>query len=356
MNTNPNSKKRAQAARRRRRRRKIQPLKLLIQFAVAIFLIGIAVLGAGYALHSLQTKSDYDLRCSWENTEGSTSDVAIVSSVKAAPFANTLCVSDATKYYGELSTGENEKVCLMDLNNSNVMYAKNMYTVTYPASITKIMTALLCLEYGDMSQMVTIQASDYTLEEGAQVSGMIEGDTVSMDQLFHLLLIYSANDAGMAIARTIGGSVDGFVDLMNQKAHDLGMLNTHFMNPHGLHDEQHYTCAYDVYLMLNEAVKSSTFTEIMHQGSYTLNAHHADGSAYTLHYLATDKYLNGEQTAPEGVTVMGGKTGTTSQAGACLAILSQNLYGQPYISVILNASNKHNLYEDMSTLLRCINN
>ena len=181
------------------------------------------------------------------------------------------------------------------------------------------------------------------------------GDTVTMDQLFHALLIYSANDAAMAIARQVGGSVENFVQMMNDKAASLAMTGTHFANPHGLHNENHYTTAYDVYLMLYAAYQHTEFQNTMSMSSYTLNMTHADGTAGTIYLSSTDKYLTGEKNAPENVTVLGGKTGTTDEAGSCLALVSQNAYGEPFISVILHASTKVELYEDMNTLLSNIN-
>ena len=158
-----------------------------------------------------------------------------------------------------------------------------------------------------------------------------------------------------AIARQVGGSVENFVQMMNDKAASLAMTGTHFANPHGLHDENHYTTAYDVYLMLYAAYQHTEFQNTMSMSSYTLNMTHADGTAGTIYLSSTDKYLTGEKNAPENVTVLGGKTGTTDEAGSCLALVSQNAYGEPLISVILHASTKVELYEDMNTLLSNIN-
>ena len=184
---------------------------------------------------------------------------------------------------------------------------------------------------------------------------MIPGDTVTMDSLFHALMVHSDNDAAMAIAEHIGGTVDNFVAMMNEEARNLGMTGTHFMNPHGLHDENHYTTAYDIYLMLNTAYKYQEFYDVMQMKAYNLTVNRADGTQTTLRLDSTDKYLTGEKEAPANVTVIGGKTGTTSSAGACLAIISQNAYGQPFISVVLNAQNKGILYKDMNLLLEQIN-
>ena len=155
----------------------------------------------------------------------------------------------------------------------------------------------------------------------------------------------------MAIARTVDGSVAKFVDHMNSRALELGMFQTHFTNPSGLHDSENYTCAYDVYLMMNEVLKHPAFRESCGMNMYILNFTRADGSPGSIRLDSTDKYLTGEKTPPAGITLWGGKTGTTDEAGACLALAFQTRKGIPYISVILNAYNRTVLYDDMNKLM-----
>ena len=244
---------------------------------------------------------------------------------------------------------------LIDNASGRILYAKNKDKKLIPASITKIMTAMLALKYGNMDDVVTITQENLNLEEGSQVCGFWAGDQVTMDQLLHCLLVYSGNDAAAAIAEHVGGSTDGFVEMMNSYARELGCTGTHFTNPHGLQDENHYTTPYDIYLMLKEALNYPEFTQITQSGSYTVEYTHADGSSASTTLLATDHYLTGEATPPKNVTILGGKTGTTDNAGNCLALLSQNAYGKPYISIVMGASTKDELYEQMSSLLQNIN-
>ena len=171
----------------------------------------------------------------------------------------------------------------------------------------------------------------------------------------HCLLVYSGNDAASAIATHVGGSTENFVAMMNEYAAQLGCTGTHFTNPHGLQDENHYTTPYDIYLMLKEALKYPEFTEITQLPSYTVTFQHSDGSEDSVSLTATDHYLTGEANAPKGVTVLGGKTGTTSSAGNCLALLCQNSYGEPYVSIVMGASTKELLYQQMTSLLENIN-
>lgn len=247
---------------------------------------------------------------------------------------------------------------LFDITHKQVLYASNVHEKVYPASITKIMTALVFLEsyQGDMSEKVTVTKNAAITESGAQVCGYKTGDQVSVEQLLNGLLIYSGNDAAMILAEYTAGSVEEFVNRMNECAVQLGATNTHFVNPHGLHDDEHYTTAYDLYLIFQRVMQYDVFREIIHKSSYEGSYELADGGTKKVSWKATNQFLSGSRKAPEGVTVVGGKTGTTNAAGACLILLTQNAAGEDYISVVLREENKDNLYSDMITLLGKINN
>lgn len=343
--------RRARAARRRRirRRKRIKNTLLLILLFLVIGGIGGSAL---YILkYGLNTNlvHPYDSYTEFENTfVGSNSQ-------RSSAFAEDLCVVDGNvELEGASLEGEQSGV-LLNLNDEKVMYAKGVYNQIYPASITKIMTAMLAFKYGDMDETITITQENITLEEGSQVCGFMAGDRVTMKELVYSLLVYSGNDAASAIATHIGGSMEGFVDLMNQYAAQLGCTGTHFTNPHGLHNENHYTTTYDIYLMLKEALRYPNFTEITQLSSHTLNYTRSDGTAVSTYLEATDQYLTGQSNAPKNVVILGGKTGTTSAAGNCLALLSQNAFGKPYVSIVTGASTKDVLYQQMNSLLEHIN-
>lgn len=274
---------------------------------------------------------------------------------RAEGFAQNLCVVTKDVPLDSVSLDDNQSGVLLNLSDKKVLYAKGAYNKVYPASITKIMTAMLALKYGNMDDTVTISQENVTLESGSQVAGFMEGDQVTMEQLLHCLLVYSANDAASAIAEHVGGSTDKFVEMMNSFAAELGCTGTHFTNPHGLQDENHYTTPYDIYLMLKEALNYPEFTDITQMSSYTVTYKHSDGSDASTTLTATDHYLTGEATTPKDVTILGGKTGTTDKAGNCLALLSQNAYGKPFISIVMGASSKDVLYQEMTSLLQNIN-
>ena len=335
---------------KKRRRKKIRRTILLITILVLLSgggLFAIYQLKFGNLSKPLQP---YKAANEFENTLFSK------EKQRADAFAANLCVVQGDVPLGEVSLEADQEGVLLDLNAKNVLYSKGAYERVYPASITKIMTAMLARKYGNMDEIITITQENVTLEEGSQVCGFQAGDRVTMDQLLHCLLVYSGNDAASAIAEHIGGSTGYFVDMMNSYAASLGCTGTHFTNPHGLQDENHYTTPYDIYLMLNEALKYPEFTEITQLSSYTVTYTRADGSEMSTVLEATDHYLTGEASAPKDVTILGGKTGTTSDAGNCLALLSQNAYGNPFVSIVMGASTKELLYQQMNSLLQNINN
>lgn len=271
-------------------------------------------------------------------------------------FASDLCVGEDNLANENITlTGSDEHAALFSLDDKTVLFSKGMYEKVYPASITKIMTAILALKDGSLNDTVTINWQDVDLESGSQVVGLQIGDKVTMNELLHGMLIHSGNDCAQAIARHVGGSMSKFVEMMNEECTELGCTGTHFVNPTGLHDEDHYTTVYDIYLMLNAAIKYSDFVTIMQIPVYDMTYEDSSGNEKHVNLDATDHYLTGETDPPKNVTVLGGKTGTTDAAGNCLAIESQNAYGQPYISIIAGAKTKDILYTDMNSLLSQIN-
>lgn len=269
----------------------------------------------------------------------------------AEGFASDLCVTTEDVANGNITMHDNSIGGLFNLDSKTIEFSSHIFDQVYPASITKIMTGILVEKHANMNDVVTIVQEDINLETGSQVCGFQAGDTVTVNELFHGLLIHSGNDAAMALARHIGGTVDNFVNMMNQEARNIGAFNTHFMNPSGLHHASHYTSVYDIYLMLNEAMKYPHFMQVMQLSVYNLTYMDAAGMEKSVNLDSTDHYLTKETSAPKGVTVLGGKTGTTSLAGNCLALLSQNEYGEPHISIVLRSLSKNSLYEQMNMLL-----
>ena len=274
----------------------------------------------------------------------------------AEGFASNLCiVTENVMDDQRVDMSQAEAAVLFDVNGKQVLYAKNGHERLYPASLTKVMTALVALKYGSVDQTLTATDAVIITESGAQLCGIKSGDTMTLNQALHILLLYSANDVANMIAENIAGSVDGFVELMNQEAQSLGATNTHFANAHGLTDETHYTTAYDLYLIFNAAMQYELFQEIIHMTGYETTYYDSTGAPIEKSFSTTNLFLRGDYKAPENVTVIGGKTGTTKAAGSCLILLARDTSGNPYIAVILRSASRDILYPEMADLLDEIN-
>ena len=148
---------------------------------------------------------------------------------------------------------------LIDLNTNRVVYEQDADERVYPASLTKIMTCLIALENGNLSDVVTVSESALAdLDEDSSVAGLVVGEQMTLENLLYCMMVVSGNDACNVIAEHVAGSVTDFVRMMNQRAYELGCTNTHFNNPHGLHDESHYTTARDLAIRARISARSST--------------------------------------------------------------------------------------------------
>lgn len=244
---------------------------------------------------------------------------------------------------------------IFDITNKVIIYADHIYDRIYPASITKLMTALVVFEQCDLDEVVTVSYNaSHITEAGAKLCGLKEGDQIKLGDLVTALLVYSGNDAGTAIAEHVSGSVSVFAKLMNETAKRIGAVDSHFVNPHGLHDENHYTTAYDLYLIFQQFLQYDQGKEMIQKANFTMNYQDANGNTKQLYFVNTNKYLMGEVSAPEGLTVEGGKTGTTNAAGYCLEILVDDQKGNSYIALVLKANNSSNLYNQLNVLMNKI--
>lgn len=272
---------------------------------------------------------------------------------KASAFAQDLCVTDDDVSTDAISITSTEGA-LFDVNNEKVLYAKDVFEERSMASLTKIMTALVAMKYGNLDDEVTVTSTAFDITDGSSVCELHLGDVLTLKQLIYGMLIASGNDAAMMVAEHVGGSVEQFVSMMNQEALEIGATRTHFVNPYGMTEDGHYTCAYDIYLTFNAAMQYDVFLDIISRENYYALYRDKTGDAYAMTWESTDHYLTGEAERPDNVTIYGGKTGTTQDAGACLCVLSKDAYGNPYISVILNSGDKDQLYVDMNQILSLV--
>lgn len=244
-----------------------------------------------------------------------------------------------------------EAALFVNATEKETLYSKNVYEKLYPASLTKLLTALVVLQRGELTDSVTVSYNaSHISDPGAKTCGFKEGDVISLETLLNCLLIYSGNDAAIAIAEHIGGSEENFVQLMNEEAKRIGAVHSNFVNSNGLHDENHYTTAYDIYLIFHELIKADTFRSIINTSSYTANYSDKDKNPKQKTFETTNLYLSGEKELPERLEMIGGKSGTTYKAGNCLILLTKDANENNYISLILKASDQDQLYTDMLQL------
>lgn len=268
----------------------------------------------------------------------------------ADAFASDLCVvSDEGTFDAGYATSE--AAALFDISGREVLYSKEAFERLYPASITKVMTALVAIKEGDLQSRVLVTDDAVITESGATLCGIQPGDTLTLEQLLYGLMLPSGNDAGAAIAVHIAGSVDKFADMMNEEAQSLGATGTHFVNPHGLNDSDHYTTAYDLYLIFNEALKYPVFRQIVGTTAYTANYHNKNSEPVTKTWKGGNWFMTGERATPDGLKVFGGKTGTTQAAGYCLIMAARDDSGKEYISVVLKADSRPHLYDNMTNII-----
>jgi D-alanyl-D-alanine carboxypeptidase len=272
-------------------------------------------------------------------------------------FAENLCVTDEDVDEIDADTSDSLAALFFHLDTKEVLYAKNIHERLYPASTTKIMTALVALENGDLDAQTTVSKDAITFHEsGVSTAKLKEGDVLTLRQLLYALLLPSANDAANVIAEQIAGSTDAFVEMMNEEAQKIGATNTHFVNPNGLHNEDHYTTAYDLYLMFQKAMEYDDFLEIIQTEDYDTTYLSADGTTVEASWSSSNQFTKGAVSVPEGMTAIGGKTGTTTAAMSCLVQLFADEQGQRYVAIILGCKERATLYAEMQSFLSNVYN
>ena len=207
---------------------------------------------------------------------------------------------------------------LIDLNTGRTVYEQDADERVYPASLTKIMTCLIALENGNLSDVITIdEAALAGLDQDSSVVGLQVGEQITLENLLYCMMVHSGNDAANAVAEYIAGSTADFVRMMNERAYALGCKDTHFNNPHGLHDESHYTTARDLAIITQAALKSENFRQIVDTYEYKLPD---DNMRQNIPKLKTTNMLIYQSMSNSLYypRAHGIKTGYTSQAGRCV--------------------------------------
>lgn len=234
--------------------------------------------------------------------------------------ANIFCIPSFAE--DSLPSTYSPACILMDANSDKILYSKNANTRMYPASTTKIMTAILTLENCKLSDIaVASHNAVYSIPYGYSVATIQEGEELTIEQLLNVLLIPSANDAAVVLAEHIAGSVEAFSEMMNNKAVELGCKGTHFVNPNGIHNEDHYSTAYDLALMGKYAMQFDTFRTIVRKTSYSLPVTNKYDKEDRMFNTTNDLIKKNYSSSPTNYYYQyatGAKTGYTDAAKSCI--------------------------------------
>ena len=271
------------------------------------------------------------------------------------PMSDGLCVIETEEIY-DPNLLDLPVAVLLSEDSQEVLYSKGAFQKIWPASMTKCMTALLAIEhFKDLDTIITAGEEVYEgIPENSSLAGLEPGMSCTVRDLLTGLLLPSGNDAANVLAKAVSGSIDEFVELMNQRALELGMINTHFANPNGLHDDRHYTTAYDLYLLMREVMQYEAFTTAAGYSESSMLVTLPDGTERRISYKSTNSYARGFTVAPEGIKYLFSKTGYTPQAGRCIIGVFADRSGKRYVAVSAGADNYDKLYLQTNAMLTII--
>ena len=216
---------------------------------------------------------------------------------------------------------ESKYICVLDRENKSIIYEKDLKDKAYPASLTKIMTTIVALEHiEDLSAIAPVDMDSYRdmVEQNSSMAGFFGKEQVTYRDLLYGTMLPSGGEAANSLAINVAGNIENFVEMMNEKAAELKLENTHFTSPEGFHDKDQYTTAYDMAILLDYALENGHFKAIFTTDSYetTKTLDHPNG--ITLKSTVLSKL---DETNQDGFTIIGGKSGTTYEAGQCWATL-----------------------------------
>lgn len=321
----------------------------LILGAVILFLL--IALGIILFHNSKSFKDEYPYNKSTQAFRTSAKENILV----APGLSSNLCVGeDFTKMEG-IQTTSNEMAGFFSLRDGTIPFSNHLYEKVESGKITQLMTALLAIENLNLEEDAVIEAEDKVYGKNSRSCGLQEGYRVTIKQLLTAVLVSSAEDACQTLARLTSGSQEDFIVLMNKKAAELGMTNTNYTNVTGDSSDQQYTSVYDIYLLLNEFLKHPDLLNSMSLTDYTMNYITGKGDLKQYRLDNDNPFMTGKITVPKNVTVLGGKV-FTSKSTNYAALLTQNKYGEFYISIVFSAETEGALMERLSEMFVQINN
>lgn len=258
--------------------------------------------------------------------------------VKKPTFEELLREEQAIVDINEIGVNvKSKQALLVDLQTNDVIFAKNAEEKAYPASLTKLMTVLVGIEQiKDLQTKVTVPTTifDYIAQANASVAGFNPGEQVTAEDLLNGIMLPSGADASLAIAIHVAGSEEKFVKLMNEEAKKLGMTNTNFKNVEGLHDAEHYTTAHDLMKLMKYSIRNDDFRKILTAQKYQVKNTNTRAQGFSFSSTLFSKL---DLTKERGYTILGGKTGYTTEGGLALATLTEK-NNKEYALVTMSAA------------------
>ncbi len=261
-----------------------------------------------------------------------------------------IITSNIVKVYATENLSINAKASLIvEVNSGKIIHENNAKTKNYPASVTKILTAIIVLENCELDDIATVSENAISnIPSDYVVAPLFVGEKMKIEDLLYALLLKSSNDAAYVLAEHVGGSVEGFSDMMNKKAEELGCVNSHFVNPNGIHDNNHYTTAYDMYLIAKYAMENEKFAKIVSTYEYTLPA--TNKYSKNDRVMKNTNYFVNPNSKYYDKNVKGIKTGTTLEAGNCL-ITDTTKNGFDVITVVLGAETSDSKFSETRRMI-----
>jgi D-alanyl-D-alanine carboxypeptidase (penicillin-binding protein 5/6) len=332
-------------------------LRILTAAAVAAAVLISAFSGSAAAAGTVKNISGLDQNYTGSVTEGKyTTMWGVVyggnfdtgENTKADLWSNTINTEEKADYLLGKVKIQGKSCIVLDANTGNVLYNKNMNKKIYPASCTKVLTAIVAIENSNLDDIITVKKDATELSYNSSNIALKPGEKISMEQALFALLLSSANDSAIAIAEHVGGSVDGFAEMMNEKAESIGCSDTHFTNANGLYDKDHYTTAHDLALIMQYASKNKIFERIDSSWRYTMKKTNKSDARdlWNTHYMVCTKYyyLDG---------IVGGKTGYIDESKFNL-ITHYQKNGQDLIIVDCTANSAGEYCRDTQKLIKAV--
>lgn len=333
---------------RRKRRYKLNYLRV----GIAVFLIVLIIIGVSLALSSARS-GDKDERV--QNIMSSVPEETVVTTTQAAseelsetdvPFVVYPHKTEAAELFSE--SFDAKYAVIVDTEENEIVAYRNYDKRMYPASLTKVMTLIVAVEnIENLTDTVTITydmiASAIALD--ASRAGFAEGETPTLEQILYGMILPSGADASLAAAEYVAGSEEAFVEMMNAKAEEMGLKNTHFTNVSGLHDDNHYSTAEDMAMILAYAIQNDVCREVLSTYQYEIPPTEQNPDGILLTSTLFSRMYGDEM---PGVVIKGGKTGYTDQSRNCICTFAE-ANGRTYVMVLAEGTSKwYNIYDTLS--------